>query len=284
MKMVDRSWIYRSSDVLAHFKGVCAFLETIVQQTYMKMVDRSWIYRSSDVLAHFKGVCAFLETIVQHTSHQKEEIIYFPYKVCKNDVMFKDRDVIHEHLIKSGFMDNYFIWTKHGETQLSLERIIDERAEENMDIPDDMYSHHDDGCEDDIGADDEDHGDESFDVEDLMLNVAHNVLLQRRNKSFNNFEMLDKVSRDLLYEECKGCDKEHTVLWITLEQLKLKASNGWSDTSFSALLELLTNVLPKPNGLLSSTYQAKKIICSLTLGIEKNLCLLELLHLIPKRI
>jgi hypothetical protein len=52
--------------------------------------------------------------------------------------------------------------------------------------------------------------------------------------------------------------------------MKLKATSGWSDTSFSFILELLTKVLPKPNGLPSSTYQAKKIICALTLGIEKN--------------
>jgi hypothetical protein len=34
-------------------------------------------------------------------------------------------------------------------------------------------------------------------------------------------------------------------------------------------LKLLTKILSKPNGLPSSTYQAKKIICLLTLGIEK---------------
>jgi hypothetical protein len=45
-----------------------------------------------------------------------------------------------------------------------------------------------------------------------MHNIVPNVLLQRRNKGFNNFETLDKTSRDLLYEECKGCDKLHTVL------------------------------------------------------------------------
>jgi hypothetical protein len=86
-----------------------------------------------------------------------------------------------------------------------------------------------------------------------MRNVAPDVLLQRRNKGFNNLEMLDKASRDLLCEECKGCDKEHTMLWMILELMKLKVTSGWSDTSFSALLELLTKVLPKPNGLPSST-------------------------------
>jgi hypothetical protein len=34
------------------------------------------MYRSSDVLAHFKEVCAFLETTIQDASRQKEEAIY----------------------------------------------------------------------------------------------------------------------------------------------------------------------------------------------------------------
>jgi hypothetical protein len=61
----------------------------------------------------------------------------------------------------------------------------------------------------------------------------------------------------------------NTVLWMTLELQKLKASNGWSDTIISTLLELLTMVLPKPNGLPSTTYQVKKIIYPLILDIEK---------------
>jgi hypothetical protein len=141
-------------------------------------------------------------------------------------------------------------------------------------MTDHVYSHHhDDGFEDDVGQDDAGHGDEGIDVEELMLNIVHDVLVQKRNKGFDNFETLDKASRDLLYEECKGCDKKHTVLWMMVEQLKLKACNGWSDTSFSDLLQLLTNVLPNPNGLPNSTYLAKKIICPLTLGVEKiNAC------------
>jgi hypothetical protein len=55
----------------------------------MKMEYRLWMYRSSDVLAHFKGVCAFLEIAIQHTSLQKEETIYCICKVCKNNMMFK---------------------------------------------------------------------------------------------------------------------------------------------------------------------------------------------------
>jgi hypothetical protein len=131
---------------------------------------------------------------------------------------------------------------------------------------DHVSSHHDDGGnQDDVGE-----NDEGLDVE-LMQNDAPDVLLQCRNKGFDNFETLNKALRDLLYEECKGCHKEHTMLWMTLELLKLKASNGWSNGSFSALLELLSKVLPKPNGLPTSTYLAKKIICPLTLGVKKSM-------------
>jgi hypothetical protein len=130
---------------------------------------------------------------------------------------------------------------------------------------DHVYSHHDDGGDqNDVGE-----NDEGLDVEEPMWNIALDVLLQCRNKVFNNFETLNKVLRDLLHEECKGCHKKHTVLWMTLELLKLKTSNGWSDNSFLALLELLSKVLPKPNALPTSTYLAKKVICPLTLGVEK---------------
>jgi hypothetical protein len=207
---------------------------------------------------------------------RKKEAIYCPCKVCNNNMMYlyKDHEIIRQHLVHSGFMNNYFIWSKHGETQPRTESIIDEREEENMNAD----QHDDGGDQDDVGE-----NDEGLDVEELMQNIALDVFLQCRNKGFEIFETLNKVSRDLLYEECKGCHKEHTVLWMTLELLKLKASNKWSDCSFSAFLELLSKVLPKPNGLSTSTYLAKKIICPLTLGVEKNPYLPGPLHLIPKR-
>jgi hypothetical protein len=73
-----------------------------------------------------------------NTLHVRKKRQYCPCKVYKNVVMFKDREVIHEYLVQSGFMDNYFIWTKHGETQPGTKSIIDERAKENMNIPDDV--------------------------------------------------------------------------------------------------------------------------------------------------
>jgi hypothetical protein len=65
---------------------------------------------------------------------------------------------------------------------------------------DHVYTHHDDGGEqDDVGE-----NDEGLDVEELMQNVAPNVLLQYRNKGFNNFETLNKASKTFFTRSVKG--------------------------------------------------------------------------------
>jgi hypothetical protein len=71
---------------------------------------------------------------IQHAIREKEDAIYYPCKVCSNNVMYvyNDCEIICKHLVRSGFMDNYFIWSKHGETQPRSESIIDEREEENI--------------------------------------------------------------------------------------------------------------------------------------------------------
>src|SRR5438552_19067145 len=54
-----------------------------------------------------------------------------------------------------------------------------------------------------------------------------------------------------------------------LELLKLKAKNGWSDKSFTDLLVLLKDMLPKANKLPCNTYRAKKLIAPLALDVQK---------------
>jgi hypothetical protein len=82
-------------------------------------------------------------------------------------------------------------------------------------------------------------------------------------------EILEKSSREHLYDESNGCGKVFTQLCVVLELLKLKAGHGWCDNSFSELLSLLAKLLPKPNTLPTSTYRVKKLICLLSLGVDK---------------
>jgi hypothetical protein len=88
-------------------------------------------------------------------------------------------------------------------------------------------------------------------------------------RGLSNMDILEKSSKDLLYDESNGCGKEFTQLHVVLELLKLKVCHGWSDNSFSEILSLLAKLLPKPNTLPTSTYRAKKLICPLSLGVDK---------------
>jgi hypothetical protein len=73
-------------------------------------------------------------------------------------------------------------------------------------------------------------------------------------------DILEKSSKDLLYDESNGCGKEFTQLHVLLELLKLKVSHGLFNNSFSELLNLLATLLPKPSTLPTSTYKTKKLI------------------------
>jgi hypothetical protein len=54
-----------------------------------------------------------------------------------------------------------------------------------------------------------------------------------------------------------------------LDILILKAKYGCSDRSFNDLLTLLADVLPKPNSVPTNTYQARKLIRPLKMGVER---------------
>jgi hypothetical protein len=89
------------------------------------------------------------------------------------------------------------------------------------------------------------------------------------DRGLDNMEILEKSSREPLYNESNDCGKEFTQLRVMLELLKWKASHGWSNNSFSELLSLLAKLLPKPNTLPTSTYRVQKLICPLSLGVDK---------------
>jgi hypothetical protein len=96
-------------------------------------------------------------------------------------------------------------------------------------------------------------------------------------------DILEKSSKVLLCDESNGCGKEFTQLCVMLELLKLKASHGWSDNSFSELLNLLAKLLPKPNTLPTGTYKAKKLM-SIVLRCGQNTHMFKPLYFIPYRV
>jgi hypothetical protein len=109
-----------------------------------------------------------------------------------------------------------------------------------------------------------------FDYQELLRHVEPHVLISMGTpRGLSNMDILEKSPKDLLYDESNGCGKEFTQLRVVLKLLKLKASHGWSDNSLSELLNLLAKLFPKPNTLPTSTYMVKKLICTLSLGVDK---------------
>jgi hypothetical protein len=139
-----------------------------------------------------------------------------------------------------------------------------------------------DGVFDEDDPDVADDDDDDFDYQELLCHVEPHVLSSiGTQRELSNMDILEKSSKDLLYDGSNGCGKEFTQLHVVLELLKLKASHGWSDNSFLELLSFLAKLLPKPNTLPTSTYSAKKLICPLSLGVDKihtcpNHCILYL--------
>ena len=91
-----------------------------------------------------------------------------------------------------------------------------------------------------------------------------------------------------LYPGCLSFTRLSAVLWL----FNMKARNGWTDRSFTELLEFLHQILPEGNTLPTSHYEAKKILCPMGLEYRKihacpNDCILyrkefEGLHKCPR--
>jgi hypothetical protein len=112
--------------------------------------------------------------------------------------------------------------------------------------------------------------DDDFDYEELLHHVEpHELNSMGTDRGLDNMEILEKLPREPLYDESNGCGKEFTQMHVMIELLKLKGSHGWFDNSFLELLNLLAKLLPKPNTLPRSTYRANKLICPLSLGLDK---------------
>ena len=135
-----------------------------------------------------------------------------------------------------GFMLDYTHWTEHGESEIIHEGQYIGREDEDLctDMPVDEYTDMplagDTLVDDDLEhmlADDDDN------MEQMLHGGEGNFTNER---DFQKFQRMVENSKTQLFS---GCEKEHTKLHIVLSLLQLKASNGWSDISFTELLLFL---------------------------------------------
>jgi hypothetical protein len=179
----------------------------------------------------------FVSLLKRHANKQNKNDIFYPCVDCENKIAWPDSKVVQLHLIKRGFKRNYTVWTKHGEIDDTLHE-VDTRVGDN----------NSDGVFD--GDDPHAAEDDDFDYQELLRHIKPHVLsFVGTRRGLSNMDILEKLPKDLLYDESNGCGKKFTKLHVMLELLKLKASHEWSDNSFSELLNLLAKLLSKLNTL-----------------------------------
>ncbi|KAL6654028.1 hypothetical protein ACP70R_007493 [Stipagrostis hirtigluma subsp. patula] len=221
------------------------------------MADRSWMYLENRACNEYlNGVLVFIAAAEEDMKSGKKVAMCCPCYDCKNGRSFEHSMHLHAHLIMRGFKENYKCWNKHGEEGVNPGEIDQGppggNAEGQHLSDDDILGIHDD------------YGDLIENVDQMMLDAKGND--EYVDGEFKGFEELVHDSKKPLYP---GCDQKLTRLYAVLKLLQLKASHCWSDRSFTALLHLLGELLPKEHELPENTYDAKKIICPLGLEVEK---------------
>jgi len=163
------------------------------------------MYINQRSMEFIDGVHEFIKVAKKH---KYDGFVHYPCKICKNEKDYSSSRTIHSHLFSSGFMPNYYIWTKHGEKGIML----DNNEEEEDTIPDFAANYGAFFEDTPMGEPEEDT--EGHVVEnDLgqMLREAEEVC-ETENESRDLKRMLEDYIT-LLYPDCK---QDHKKLGTTL--------------------------------------------------------------------
>ena len=180
------------------------------------------------------GVEQFLQFALERGRLNEEGKYYCPCINCLNGRR-QLLDDIREHLLCDGIKKNYMTWIWHGEV---------------TDIQSGSQS-------------------EPFDVE--MGDRLEDMIRDLGQECFQEahapvYEGLQSDSKKPLYT---GCKNSLSLLSAVLSLVNVKARYGWSDKSFTSLLEVVHNLLPEDNTLHKNYYKAKKILCPMGMEYQK---------------
>ncbi|XP_074283417.1 uncharacterized protein LOC141607966 [Silene latifolia] len=246
-------------------------------------MDRSWMYGNRSSMDFRKGVEDFCRSAFNYAKRMGDDEFFCPCVDCSNVETVPSIRVLREHVVCRGFRQDYHIWIWHGEEGVYREdsSINDQMSGQHEEIEHhvDIEHHLEEEPNPNIDVSDEDTrvtiDDENVDDDDDRLNEMLNGLEDEMSNRPDVFESLMQASETPLYP---GCIK-YTKLYAVLTFFNIKAKHGWSDKSFTELLEALQDMFPEGNQIPKSNYYAKKLLCPLDLGYEKidacpNDCLL----------
>ncbi|KAG2405345.1 uncharacterized protein HKW66_Vig0046000 [Vigna angularis] len=194
-------------------------------------MDRRWMNERRMSEEYDKGVSQFLQYVEQNAK-SVNGTYFCPCVRCLNQIR-QDLGNVRDHLFMYGIMRTYTVWTWHGEV---LEQPTTSRGTNYVE---EWMSDH---------------------LEDMIRDVGED--------NFGRANLYDTLINDSEQPLFPGCSN-FTRLSSTLKLFSLKARNGWTDKSFTELLELLKEMLPENNTLPIRNYEAKKILCPMGLEYQK---------------
>jgi len=210
-------------------------------------MDKEWTKFPRFSPEYINGVESFLDFAYTRGRTQGLEILC-PCTKCRNSLWAR-RNVIYEHLIVKGFVKGYHIWIHHGEeipshTKRSYDDMID-----NIDSRDDI-----DGL-----------------LYDTFKNVVETKGIKEgpNNEARKFCDLINDANKELY----PGCESFST-LSFNIRLYLLKCLHGWSNSSFTDLLQLLKETMPNLN-IPKSFNKTKAMISDLGLDYKK-------IHAYPK--
>ncbi|XP_045802538.1 uncharacterized protein LOC123896162 [Trifolium pratense] len=205
------------------------------------MINKDWVELPPHSEGYKDGVDNFLD--IGYTKGIVEGIeILCPCAICCND-SWKERDVVYDHLRSKGFVKGYTEWIYHGDDKILMDLDGDTNDETSSDSSSD-------------------------DIDGLLFetfkDVAEGGVHEGLNEDARKFYKLVDDSNQELYP---GCEK-FSSLSFTIRMYLLKCLHGWSNASFTALLELLKEAMPELN-IPVSFNKTKSMIKDLGLDYKK---------------
>jgi Transposase-associated domain len=190
-----------------------------------------------------------------------------PCEDCQNLRRFENIKQVRDHLIRRGFMDRYTRWVQHGENIETVDNIENIRNIRNI-VRDESEG-------DDLNLDNDEWDvleNENVENVENIDNIESQQLDEIMNDIAADFIDIPEIFKNLgndsnvpLFPDCTKFIK----ISVVFKLYNLKAKNGCSDKSFTSLLQFLREMLLENNSIPDSTYRAKKIICPLSMEVEK---------------
>jgi hypothetical protein len=227
-------------------------------------MNKSWMTKNKWSEEYVRGVNEFLEFAFNNGAINGT--IRCPCTRCANGTSWV-RGMVYAHLINYGICQGYTCWYAHGEqlgatssqatnTPIHWEPIHDSSSG-MRDMLHEVFPTHD--LEQDPGLSQcpiSEMGDETEGVYEDRQGASEET------QKFYNF--LNDANKPL-YEGCT----EYTKFSAIVDLYNLKCMGGWSNNSFTWLLEILNKMLPSDASLPKNTYEVKKYMRELRLGYEK---------------